>query len=411
MVVYLDHAATTPLRPEARDALARRDCDVVGNAVVDPRRGPGRAARARGRPRAARRRARLRSDRGRLHLRRHRVGEPRDQGPYWAAATPARPTGRTPDRRPRRRSTTPRSTRVDWLHAHEGADRRVGAGRRGRRALRPRRARGRRRRATRRCRRPRHCSRRTTRSARCSRVAAVAALRRGRRARCTSTRSARSATCRSSFRGFARVGIARRRPRRAQRLSPQARRTGRRRRARRRPRGDGRAAPPRRRPAARAPLRHAGCRRRGRVRRRRGARGRRARSRGRADRAPCATGSMAGCARRRPRGAHLAAPGASGCPANVHFVFPGRAGRLAALLLDAAGHRRVDRLGVPGGRAGAVARACSRWGGRRADARSALRFTLGRTTTDADVDAVLAALPAAYERARRAGMSVAARVR
>ena len=35
----------------------------------------------------------------------------------------------------------------------------------------------------------------------------------------------------------------------------------------------------------------------------------------------------------------------------------------------------------------------------------ALRITLGRTTTDADVDAFLAALPAAYERAARAGMA------
>ena len=37
------------------------------------------------------------------------------------------------------------------------------------------------------------------------------------------------------------------------------------------------------------------------------------------------------------------------------------------------------------------------------DARSALRFTLGRTSTDADVDALLAALPAAYAQAARAG--------
>jgi cysteine desulfurase len=35
-------------------------------------------------------------------------------------------------------------------------------------------------------------------------------------------------------------------------------------------------------------------------------------------------------------------------------------------------------------------------------ARGALRVTLGHTSTDADVDAFLAALPAALERARRA---------
>jgi len=37
-----------------------------------------------------------------------------------------------------------------------------------------------------------------------------------------------------------------------------------------------------------------------------------------------------------------------------------------------------------------------------AEARQVLRLTLGRTSTDADVDAVLAALPAAVGRARAA---------
>ncbi len=39
------------------------------------------------------------------------------------------------------------------------------------------------------------------------------------------------------------------------------------------------------------------------------------------------------------------------------------------------------------------------------EARGALRFTLGPSTTQADIDAVLAALPAAVERARAAGHS------
>ena len=38
-------------------------------------------------------------------------------------------------------------------------------------------------------------------------------------------------------------------------------------------------------------------------------------------------------------------------------------------------------------------------------ARSALRLTLGRTTTADDVDAVIATLPGVYERARGAGLS------
>ena len=53
---------------------------------------------------------------------------------------------------------------------------------------------------------------------------------------------------------------------------------------------------------------------------------------------------------------------------------------------------------------------CGRWGWASDAARSALRLTLGRTTTEADVDAVLAALPAAYERAR-ARRAVLAQVR
>ena len=39
-----------------------------------------------------------------------------------------------------------------------------------------------------------------------------------------------------------------------------------------------------------------------------------------------------------------------------------------------------------------------------ADARSALRISTGRSTTDVDIDALLQALPEAVARARRAGM-------
>jgi cysteine desulfurase len=38
-------------------------------------------------------------------------------------------------------------------------------------------------------------------------------------------------------------------------------------------------------------------------------------------------------------------------------------------------------------------------------ARSSLRFTLGHTSQPADVDALIAALPAVVERARRAGLA------
>jgi cysteine desulfurase len=42
------------------------------------------------------------------------------------------------------------------------------------------------------------------------------------------------------------------------------------------------------------------------------------------------------------------------------------------------------------------------------DARGALRFSLGRTSTADDVDALAAAIGPAVDRARRAGLSVAA---
>ena len=41
--------------------------------------------------------------------------------------------------------------------------------------------------------------------------------------------------------------------------------------------------------------------------------------------------------------------------------------------------------------------------------RGSLRFSLGRTSTRADVDAVLAVLPGAVDRARRAGLARLAR--
>ena len=43
-----------------------------------------------------------------------------------------------------------------------------------------------------------------------------------------------------------------------------------------------------------------------------------------------------------------------------------------------------------------------------ADARGALRITIGHTSTDADVDAFLAALPAAHAQATRAGLAARA---
>lgn len=91
-------------------------------------------------------------------------------------------------------------------------------------------------------------------------------------------------------------------------------------------------------------------------------------------------------------------------PGHFHAVFPGAQGDSLLLLLDAAGIAvstgSACQAGVP--EPSHVVRAM----GLGDDAaRSALRLTLGRTTTSADVDAVIAALPGAYDRARTAGLS------
>ena len=89
---------------------------------------------------------------------------------------------------------------------------------------------------------------------------------------------------------------------------------------------------------------------------------------------------------------------------NAHFTFPGCEGDSLLFLLDAAGVEvstgSACQAGIP--EPSHVLRAM----GRSADdARGALRITLGRTSTQADVDAFLAALPDAYAQASRAGLA------
>ncbi len=92
-------------------------------------------------------------------------------------------------------------------------------------------------------------------------------------------------------------------------------------------------------------------------------------------------------------------------PGNVHVSFPGCEGDLLLMLLDAAG---IDcstgsacTAGVP-----EPSHVLLAMGAGLGWARSSLRFSLGESSTSADVDAVVAALPAAVARARRAGMIV-----
>lgn len=91
-------------------------------------------------------------------------------------------------------------------------------------------------------------------------------------------------------------------------------------------------------------------------------------------------------------------------PGNAHFTFPGCEGDSLLFLLDAAGVAvstgSACQAGVPEASHVLLAMGLS-----EQDARGALRITLGHTSTDADVDAFLAALPDAVARAGAAGMA------
>jgi len=95
-------------------------------------------------------------------------------------------------------------------------------------------------------------------------------------------------------------------------------------------------------------------------------------------------------------------------PGNAHVLFPGALGETLLFLLDradvCASTGSACQAGIP--EPSHVVRAMGRTD---AEARQVLRFTLGRTTTEADIDAVLAALPTAVERARASGARAAAR--
>ncbi len=98
-----------------------------------------------------------------------------------------------------------------------------------------------------------------------------------------------------------------------------------------------------------------------------------------------------------------APPGPGRLPGNAHLSFPGCEGDSLLMLLD---HRGIEcstgsacSAGVP--QASHVLLAMGR---DDATARSSLRLSLGRTTTAADVDAVVAAIGPVVERARAAAL-------
>jgi cysteine desulfurase len=108
------------------------------------------------------------------------------------------------------------------------------------------------------------------------------------------------------------------------------------------------------------------------------------------------------------RGDPQLAPGAdrtwARLPGNAHFTFPGCEGDSLLYLLDTAGFSvstgSACQAGVPEASHVLLAMGVS-----EADARGALRFTLGGTTTEAEVDALIGALPDAVSRAAKAGLA------
>ncbi|NUR91239.1 MAG: cysteine desulfurase [Nonomuraea sp.] len=91
-------------------------------------------------------------------------------------------------------------------------------------------------------------------------------------------------------------------------------------------------------------------------------------------------------------------------PGNAHFSFPGCEGDALLMLLDAKGVECSTGSACSAGVA-QPSHVLLAMGADPASARGSLRFSLGHTSTKADVDRLIEVLPAAVERARRAGLS------
>ena len=100
-------------------------------------------------------------------------------------------------------------------------------------------------------------------------------------------------------------------------------------------------------------------------------------------------------------GAH---PGPERLPGNAHFTFRGCEGDSLLMLLDAKGIECSTGSACTAGVA-QPSHVLLAMGADPASARGSLRLSLGHTSTESDVDAVLAVLPAAVERARQAALA------
>jgi len=93
-------------------------------------------------------------------------------------------------------------------------------------------------------------------------------------------------------------------------------------------------------------------------------------------------------------------PGPRRLPGNVHFVFPGCAAEALMFVLDSHGVEASNGSACTAGIA-QPSHVLIAMGRSQNDAASTMRFSLGHTSTEADVDALLAVLPDAVVRARK----------
>lgn len=93
-------------------------------------------------------------------------------------------------------------------------------------------------------------------------------------------------------------------------------------------------------------------------------------------------------------------------PGNAHFTFRGCEGDALLMLLDASGIECSTGSACTAGVA-QPSHVLIAMGADPASARGSLRLSLGHTSVDADVDAVLRVLPGAVDRARRAALAAA----
>jgi len=98
------------------------------------------------------------------------------------------------------------------------------------------------------------------------------------------------------------------------------------------------------------------------------------------------------------------ATGARRLPGNAHFTFRGCEGDSLMMLLDAKGIECSTGSACTAGVA-QPSHVLTAMGADPASARGSLRLSFGHTSVDADVDAALAVLPAAVERARQAALA------